>query len=195
MNKKQEKSNIANKTKTDLTDIKEKIKKFEQFEKVLNQAKEIVELLKQHKLFITVAESCTGGGLMNFLTNISGSGEVFRGGLVTYSNEEKIIHGVPKKIIDEFTVYSTEVAEILAEVAIKISSKADIGVGITGSFSRVDPFNPNSKPGEVYISVKTRDKTISQKFTFADTGARFESKNVVISEAFEMINEMICKMN
>jgi len=175
-------------------EVVERAKKFEQFENVLKQAKEVVELLKQEKLFITTVESCTGGGLAYFLTNISGASEVMRGGLVTYSNDEKMIYGIPKETIDKFTVYSNEVAEAMAQAGIQASSKADIGVGITGSISRVDPLNPNSKPGEVYVAVISGNEILSKKFIFTDAGERYEIKNLAISEALKIIKKMINKI-
>ena len=46
-------------------------------------------LLKKHKKTITTAESCTGGLVAHLITNISGSSEIFDGGVVTYSNKIK----------------------------------------------------------------------------------------------------------
>ena len=50
----------------------------------------IVKFLKNKKLKISFAESCTGGMLSSAITSVSGSSKVFSLGLVTYSNESKI---------------------------------------------------------------------------------------------------------
>ena len=46
----------------------------------------LVKLLRNKKLTLSVAESCTGGLLSSSITGISGSSKVFKFGLVTYSN-------------------------------------------------------------------------------------------------------------
>ena len=151
----------------------------------------VVTTLRERGEFITTVESCTGGGLANAITNISGASEVLKGARVTYSNEEKMALGVPVEIVDRFSVYSAETAEAMAEAGSRAAVRADIAVGITGSISRVDPANPNSQPGVVYIAVKRGDKTISRKFTFSDQGERWEVKERAIAEALAMVLEIL----
>jgi len=155
--------------------------------KSLDLACEVVNTLKKKNKFITTVESCTGGGLSNIITNISGASEVITSARVTYSNNEKVRLGVSQKLIEEFTVYSTEIAKAMAKVGIQNAEKADIGVGITGSISRIDPNNPNSKPGEVYIAVEYGDIVISDKFIFSDEGERCEVKDKAIIKALRMV--------
>src|SRR4030042_5176384 len=158
---------------------------------LLELAAQVVQVLREKDLFITAVESCTGGGLAYFITNISGSSEVMKGARVTYSNEEKVALGVPSEVIERHTVYSLETAEAMAEAGIRAAVCADIGVGITGSISRVDPANPNSQPGEVYIAVTSGTKTLSRKFVFADEGERWEVKERAIAEALRMVLEVL----
>lgn len=159
--------------------------------KLLHLAAQVVQSLREKNLFIVTVESCTGGGLANAVTNIAGASEVMKAGFVTYSNEQKVVLGVPAEVIERFTVYSLEVAEAMARAGIRTAAKADIGVGITGSISRVDPANPNSQPGTVYIAVCQGEKTISRKFVFSDEGERWEVKERAIQEALKMVLEII----
>lgn len=152
----------------------------------LELAAEVVNRLRQGKLFITTVESCTGGGLANAITNISGASEVIKGAFVTYSNEQKIALGVPREIIDEHTVYSLQTAEAMAQIGLAAAVSADVSVGITGSISRADPNNPNSLPGIIYVAVKYKDRTNSQVFNFTE-GERWEIKEKAIGEALKMV--------
>ena len=69
---------------------------------MINNVKKIVTKLKNKKLKISFAESCTGGLLSSTITSVSGSSKVFKLGLVTYSNQSKNkILNIPKNIIDE----------------------------------------------------------------------------------------------
>ncbi len=81
---------------------------------------------------IAVAESCTGGLMSARLTDRAGSSAYFAGGIVAYSNEAKVsLVGVDPALIERVGAVSTEVAEALAEGAMRRLG-ADIGVGITG---------------------------------------------------------------
>ena len=157
---------------------------------IATTAERVISALRERGLHITTVESCTGGGLVNTLTNISGASKVLRESFVTYSNVAKIRLGVPAEVIDRFTVYSEETAVAMAEAGC-YAGNAEIGVGITGSISRVDPANPNSQPGTVYIAVKYGEKIVSGKFVFISEGERWEVKECAIAEALAMVEEML----
>lgn len=80
---------------------------------------EISQLVSDIKLLLSndgktlsVAESCTGGGIASVLTSVPGASEYFKGGVVAYQNEIKVdLLGVPYKTIQECDVVSTEVVE------------------------------------------------------------------------------------
>ncbi len=81
---------------------------------------------------IAVAESCTGGLLSARLTELPGSSEVMRGGLVVYSDEAKVaLAGVGAEVIAACGAVSSEVAIALADGA-RGALGADVGVGVTG---------------------------------------------------------------
>jgi nicotinamide-nucleotide amidase len=81
---------------------------------------------------IATAESCTGGLLAARLTELPGSSQYMRGGIVAYSNEAKVAQaGVPAALIERHGAVSPEVARALAEGA-RARMEADVGVGVTG---------------------------------------------------------------
>jgi nicotinamide-nucleotide amidase len=81
---------------------------------------------------IATGESCTGGMLAARLTDLPGSSEYVRGGVVAYSNEAKIDQaGVPAQLIERHGAVSGEVATALAE-GVRARLGADVGVGVTG---------------------------------------------------------------
>jgi len=88
-------------------------------------------LLRKYGLTLATMESCTGGLLAHTITNVSGSSDYFRGGLVTYATEMKIEFGVDASIIEEYGVISAECARDMARAA-RERLAADIGIGITG---------------------------------------------------------------
>lgn len=114
--------------------------------------KKIIELLKQRNESLATMESCTGGGLANLITNISGASEVFAFGAVTYSNEFKVKMGVSQKTIDTYTVYSIKTAQDMAK-AISIFASATYGIGITGQLRTNDPKNKQIQNNIVYFAI------------------------------------------
>ena len=131
-------------------------------------------------------ESCTGGGIANEITNISGASSVIMESYVTYCNEAKIKHGVPKEIIDKYTVYSQETAIEMAK-AVKKETKSDIGIGVTGQLGRIDPSNPVDKLNCVWFAiVNENNDVIVRKIRVSDSERKEQKKEVLncVSEEF-----------
>jgi nicotinamide-nucleotide amidase len=81
---------------------------------------------------LAVAESCTGGLIAAYLTEIPGSSDVFDRGYVTYSNAAKIeMLGVDAQMIADAGAVSEKVAEAMAEGAWR-HSQADVVAAVTG---------------------------------------------------------------
>ena len=114
--------------------------------------KEIVEILTQRNETIATMESCTGGMIVNAITNIEGSSNVLKFSAVTYSNEYKVKMGVPKETIDQYTVYSMEVAREMAR-AISAFAHSNYGIGITGRMNVEDPNNQGGDTSFIYIAI------------------------------------------
>ncbi len=94
--------------------------------------KKLVELLLKNNMTISFAESCTGGMLASTLINVSGSSNVINESYVTYSEEAKMrILGVSKETLNKYTVYSSEVAEEMAE-GLKKVTHANVCASVTG---------------------------------------------------------------
>jgi nicotinamide-nucleotide amidase len=90
------------------------------------------DLLRQYKLTIAVAESCTGGLLASRLTDVPGSSDYVERGVVCYSNRAKTeLAGVPEALIAEHGAVSEQVARAMA-AGIKSRAATNIGIGITG---------------------------------------------------------------
>ena len=92
----------------------------------------ILELLREARETLSVAESCTGGLVAKRLTDVPGASDVVAGGVVSYSNELKEnLLGVPRGTLVEHGAVSAEVALAMAE-GVKSRCGTDWGLGITG---------------------------------------------------------------
>ncbi len=92
----------------------------------------LVKALVSKKKSVATAESCTGGSLAHRITQVPGASEIFLGGAITYSNQEKIRQlKVKSETIAHFGAVSAQVAEEMAE-GIKRETGADYGLSTTG---------------------------------------------------------------
>jgi nicotinamide-nucleotide amidase len=90
------------------------------------------KLLKASGLKVAVAESCTGGLLGKYLTDVVGSSDYVEGGVISYSNRVKIrLLGVDPQLLQTHGAVSEEVARAMAEGALR-QTEADLAVGVTG---------------------------------------------------------------
>lgn len=93
---------------------------------------EILILLKELKLTLSSAESCTGGLVAKRLTDIPGSSDVFAGGVTAYANGAKIrLLGVSPETIEVHGAVSPETAAEMAAGA-RSRLETDIGIAVTG---------------------------------------------------------------
>lgn len=92
----------------------------------------LAEALRQRRLCLVTAESCTGGGVAQACTDLAGSSDWFVGGFVTYSNAAKArMIGVPETLIVKHGAVSEPVVRAMAEGALA-HSEGDVSVAITG---------------------------------------------------------------
>jgi nicotinamide-nucleotide amidase len=88
--------------------------------------------LRDARLMLTTAESCTGGMVATAITDIPGSSNWFERGFVTYSNQAKTeMIGVPSEMIERHGPVSEPVARAMADGALR-NSRAQVSLAITG---------------------------------------------------------------
>ena len=150
-------------------------------EEKINLWNEIIEKLSEKKLTISTMESCTGGGIANEITNISGASMIFKEAYVTYSNEAKIKQGVAKEKIETYTVYSPEVAKEMAR-AVKQNTKSVISIGVTGQLGRIDPNNPVDKLNTVWYAILNNKNEYMVQEVHVPDAKREKQKEIVIED-------------
>ena len=153
--------------------------------------KEIIEKLTNLNKTISTMESCTGGALVNAITNIPGASAILKFSAITYSNEYKIKMSVDSRIIDKYTVYSRETATEMSK-SISNYTNSNYGVGITGKLSKPDINNPYGEDNLVFISIYDRDHDkYYHKEIKVNKITREENKNIVIKEIINMLINII----
>lgn len=129
------------------------------------------QLLREKKMTLSTAESCTGGFLAHLITSISGSSDYYTGSVVSYSNKVKSEElNVDEEVLKKNGAVSREVVEQMAAGARKKFS-TDFAVstsGIAGPSGGTE-----EKPvGTVWIAVAGPKGIISKKFLFGKSRER-----------------------
>lgn len=125
----------------------------------------VADLLLQSKKTVATAESCTGGLIAKFLTDISGSSAYFTHGWVTYSNDAKQSQlGVSDTTLLEFGAVSEQTVKQMAEGA-RQKSGADFAIAISGIAGPTGG-TPEKPVGTVCIGLASADGTLTKTFNF-----------------------------
>ncbi len=131
-------------------------------------AEVVGQLLRKANASLSVAESCTGGHLAHQFTQIPGSSDYFKGGIVSYANEVKMNQlGVPASILSEFRAVSEPCITAMSEGARKVlgTTYSLATSGIAGPTGGTD-----DKPvGTVWIALAHPNGVITRKLQLAGT--------------------------
>ncbi|MBR3950038.1 MAG: CinA family protein [Oscillospiraceae bacterium] len=135
---------------------------------------------------LVTAESLTGGGIGSALTAISGSSAVYKGGIISYTNQVKQeLLGVPGEILARFGAVSEPVAKAMAEGARRVL-RSDVAVSVTG-LAGPGGDEYGNPVGTVFIGYCDGEKTLVKHCLFA--GSREEVREQTVREALTMVLE------
>ena len=148
----------------------------------------VEEALVSRGATVATAESCTGGLLAERITRVAGSSRVFPGGVVTYSNAQKVaMLGVEPTLLATHGAVSEEVARAMA-AGVRLRLGADYGVAITG-IAGPDGGSPDKPVGTVHVAVDAEGDGDHRRFLFPGDRerVRFQSSQA----ALEMLRRML----
>lgn len=172
--------------------LKELVKRFGDHIYTMDEHKSleevIVHFLKERSLTLTTAESCTGGMIAARITDVPGASEVFKQGLVTYSNRAKRkLLDVKKTTLKEYGAVSEKTAKEMAKNGAFITG-SDACVSVTGTAGPTG--GTEEKPvGLVYIGCCYNNKTVVKEFHFK--GERQKIREQATANALILLRECI----
>jgi nicotinamide-nucleotide amidase len=148
------------------------------------------DLLREHRMTIATAESCTGGLLASRLTDVPGSSDYVDRGVVCYSNRSKAdLAGVAQALIAEHGAVSEAVARAMA-AGIRSRAGTNVGVGITG-IAGPGGGTPEKPVGTVSIAVAVDEEIRVRTFQFL--GGREMVKFQAAQSALNMTRLMVLR--
>lgn len=151
----------------------------------MDEASELVWLLTERRMRLSVAESCTGGLLAGLITSVPGSSLCFDRGFVAYSIQAKSeMLGIPVELIEAKGPVSELTAIMMAESARQLSG-AQIACSVTGVAGPGSDSLGNPE-GLVYIACSMEGyETEVEKHSFR--GDRKEIREAAVSAALELM--------
>ena len=133
---------------------------------------------------LSVAESCTGGLIGSLLTAVPGSSRVFKGGIISYTNEVKnCLLQIPEELLSREGAVSAPVAEAMAANVRRLTN-SDFSLSVTGlAGPGGDEFN--NPVGTVFIGFADANGTCYKKFLF--DGDRDEVRRQAAEAALSLL--------
>ncbi|MAN60011.1 MAG: competence/damage-inducible protein A [Flavobacteriaceae bacterium] len=160
------------------------------YEEETSLVERIAGLLSLRNQSLSLAESCTGGAIVQELTAVAGASTYLHGSIVPYQTGLKIdILGVEPKLIKDHTVVSDPVVRDMAKKA-KTLFQTDYAVATTG-IAGPSQGEATQEVGTVFIGVATPSGVVSEKFQFGNARERVIKK--ATNKALEMLLKEILK--
>ncbi len=154
----------------------------------LAKLQELIELLRDRKLSVSFAESCTGGQLSAFLTEQAGISDIFMGSVVSYSNEAKIdLLEIRRDTLKNEGAVSEGIARQMAR-GVRDKLKSSCAVAITG-IAGPSGGTPTKPVGTVCFAVSGPDFEESRNKLFS--GSRGDIQRQSVDYAIEFLTESI----
>ena len=157
--------------------------------KIATLAGEVAALLTEQKLTLAVAESCTGGGLCQALTDIPGSSNWFDRGFITYSNQAKIeMLGVSSTLLEQYGAVSFEAARAMVE-GVHGQSNAELAIAITG-IAGPDGGTAEKPVGTVFFGIGQKGQAVKidkRRFKGGREEVRARSVEFVLKALLKML--------
>lgn len=158
-------------------------------DRLYNHALLLSDELREKRLRIVTAESCTGGLLAALFTEISGSSKVFERGFITYSNRAKEeMLGVPGDLLADYGAVSEPVARMMVEGALE-NSRANIGIAVTG-IAGPGGGTPMKPVGTVHLACLRENRAVVHEMLQLGDIGRSAIREETVARALEMIQEM-----
>ena len=141
----------------------------------------LVNALKEKKLTIACAESCTGGLIAKSITDVGGCSSVFLGGVVAYANEIKEnILGVSGETLKKYGAVSEFTAMEMANGVRRICG-SDIGISTTG-IAGPDGGTEEKPVGTVYVGFSFKDTTLAFNLKLDSSLSRDEIRTLTVQK-------------
>lgn len=151
-------------------------------------ARAALETLAAQEMHLATAESCTGGLIGKYLTDVAGASSVYVGGVISYVNDVKErLLGVQRDTLRVYTAVSRQSAHEMARGARKATG-AEAAVSVTG-LAGPDGDGTGRPIGLVYIALDTDGFSYCRELHLS--GSRAQIREDAVRAVFALILEFL----
>ena len=145
----------------------------------------VLEGLKARRLTLGCAESCTGGLIAKRITDVPGASQVFKGGIVSYTNAVKanVLH-VPEELLKQFGAVSAQVALAMARGA-RTALGCDLAVSSTG-VAGPDKDDRGNDVGTAFVAIATPEGEYVRALHLGTRPMRERLRTQIAHHAFDL---------
>ena len=149
-------------------------------------------LLRQRKMKLALAESCTGGLVSHLITNVPGSSDYFLGGVTSYAYEakEKLLN-VRHATLMQYGAVSRETALEMARGVLQALG-ADISASVTG-IGGPSGGTPHKPVGLVWIGLSDSQGEWAYRYVFK--GSRIENKTQAAHQVLRLLIDYLSELS
>ncbi|GCC53630.1 competence/damage-inducible protein A [Chryseotalea sanaruensis] len=126
----------------------------------------IGNMLRERKMTLSIAESCTGGKVSHMITSVPGSSEYFQGSIIPYSYDIKMAQlGVKEETLNQYGAVSEQT---IIEMATLVREKFNTSIGVaTSGIAGPGGATPEKPVGTVWIALADGGRVITKKLQLA----------------------------
>ena len=159
---------------------------------ILDMVNDLKNLAISKKIVISTTESCTGGLISKYLTDIPGSSNFYDSSIVVYSNEAKInLLNVSQKTISEFGAVSKEVVEEMSTGLLKMT-RSNVVIAVSGIMGP-DGDDTDKDIGTLWVCIRSHDRVKSSKFCLTSNDRsinRDHAAEIAIKSLYDFIKQL-----
>lgn len=148
-------------------------------------AEKVNDALRARSFMLATAESCTGGSIAAAITSVAGSSEVFKGGVVAYSNEVKnALLGVSVDTLDCWGAVSEQTVKEMV-TGVKEKMRCDCAVATSG-IAGPSGGAPDKPVGTVWVAIAVGNIVETHLLRLVDKG-RVENISATTEKVLELL--------
>jgi len=159
---------------------------------ILDMVNDLKNLAISKKIVISTTESCTGGLISKYLTDLPGSSDFYDSSIIVYSNEAKInLLNVSQKTILEFGAVSKEVVEEMSKGLLEITH-SNVVIAVSGIMGP-DGDDTDKDIGTLWVCIRSHDRVKSSKFCLTSNNRsinRDHAAEIAIKSLYDFIKQL-----
>ena len=159
---------------------------------ILDMVNDLKKLAILKKIVISTAESCTGGLISKYLTDLPGSSDFYNSSVIVYSNDAKTkLLNVREQTLSKFGAVSKETVEEMSKGLLELTD-SDVTIAISGIMGPGGD-STDKVVGTLWVCLRSNDRVKSLKFCLTSNNRsinREHAAEIAIKSLYDFIHQL-----